>query len=318
MQNLNQRKAYGDMLVKLGAENGNIVVLEADLGKSTMSILFQEKYPERYFEMGIAEANMISTAAGLSLTGKIPFASSFAVFATGRAYDQIRTSVCIPHLNVKICGSSAGLSDFGDGSTHQSVDDIALMRVLPNMTVFSPVDALETEKIMEAMLKIDGPCYLRVNRNDLPILTDNGTPFTVGDVYPIRKDGDFTLFATGIMVSIGLSAAKMLAEEGIGLSVFNVPTIKPLNKGSLLSALAGSRGFVTAEEHGMTGGMGSAILEALSGHCMLPSKILGIRDQFGTSAQGYQELLDHYGLNAGAIVDAVRALDGRISHSGTK
>ncbi len=311
MQNLNQRKAYGEMLVKMGAENEKIVVLEADLGKSTMSILFQDRYPQRYFEMGIAEASMISTAAGLALTGKIPFASSFAVFATGRAYDQIRTSVCIPHLNVKICGSSAGLSDFGDGSTHQSIDDITLMRVLPNMNVFSPVDALETEKIMEAMMKIEGPCYLRVNRNDLPILTERGQPFAVGDVYPVKKDGDITLFATGVMVSVGLSAAAMLAEEGISLSVFNVPTIKPLNVVSLLSALEGSRAFVTAEEHSMTGGMGSAILEALSGHCTLPSKLLGIKDQFGTSAQGYRELLDHYGLNAAAIAEAVRTLHER-------
>lgn len=308
MQNLNQRKAYGDMLVKMGAENRKIVVLEADLGKSTMSILFQDKYPERYFEMGIAEANMISTAAGLSLTGKIPFASSFAVFATGRAYDQIRTSVCIPHLNVKICGSSAGLSDFGDGSTHQSIDDIALMRVLPNMTVFSPVDAVETEKIMEAMLKIDGPCYLRVNRNDLPILTDKNLAFVAGLVYPIKDDGDITLFATGIMVSVGLQAAMKLADEGIHLKVCNVPTIKPLLATSLLSALEGSRAFITAEEHNMSGGMGSAILEALSGQCVLPSRMIGIRDRFGTSAQSYQELLDHYGLTADAIMDAARGL----------
>ena len=296
------------MLVKMGAENRKIVVLEADLGKSTMSILFQEKYPERFFEMGIAEANMISTAAGLSLTGKIPFASSFAVFATGRAYDQIRTSVCIPHLNVKICGSSAGLSDFGDGSTHQSIDDIALMRVLPNMTVFSPADAVETEKIMEAMLKIDGPCYLRVNRNDLPILTDENGAFAVGHVYPIKDDGDITLFATGIMVSVGLQAAAKLEEEGIHLKVFNVPTIKPLHAASLLSALEGSRAFITAEEHSITGGMGGAVLEALSGQIALPSRMIGIRDRFGTSAGGYQELLDHYGLNADAIMDAARGL----------
>jgi transketolase len=309
MQNLSQRKAYGDMLVKMGAENKKIVVLEADLGKSTMSIFFQEKYPERFFEMGIAEANMISTAAGLSLTDKIPFASTFAVFATGRAYDQIRTSVCIPKLNVKICGSSAGLSDFGDGSTHQSIDDIAIMRVLPNMTVFSPVDAVETEKMMEAMVEIDGPCYIRVNRNDLPILSDIDQKFEVGKVYPIKKDGDITLFATGVMVSIGLEAAKILALEGIGLKVYNVPTIKPLDLDSLMSALKGSKAFLTAEEHNMMGGMGSAIHEALVGQCLLPSRIIGVKDRFGTSAHAYPELLNYYGLNADAIVEAVRVLN---------
>lgn len=309
MQNLSQRKAYGDMLVKFGAENKKVVVLEADLGKSTMSILFQDKYPERFFEMGIAESNMISTAAGLSLTGKIPFASTFAVFATGRAYDQIRTSVCIPKLNVKICGSSAGLSDFGDGSTHQSIDDIAIMRVLPNMTVFSPVDAIETEKIMEAMLEIDGPCYIRVNRNDLPILCDPTEKFEVGKVYPVKKDGDITLFATGVMVSIGLEAAKKLAEEGINLKVYNVPSIKPLQLESLLAALDGSKAFLTAEEHNWMGGMGSAIHETLAGVCNLPSAIIGVKDRFGTSAHNYQELLNYYGLNADAIVEAVRKLN---------
>jgi transketolase len=309
MQNLNQRKAYGDCLLKFGAANQKVVVLEADLGKSTMSIFFQEKYPERYFEMGIAEANMISTAAGLALTGKIPFASSFAVFATGRAYDQIRTSVCIPGLNVKICGSSAGLSDFGDGSTHQSIDDLALMRVLPNMTVFSPVDTIETEKVMDAMLQIDGPCYLRVNRNDLPILCDPAEAFEVGKVYPIKKDGDITLFATGIMVSVGLEAAKILAADGINLKVYNVPSIKPLRLDSLLAALAGSKAFVTAEEHNRMGGMGSAILESLAGHCQLQSAIIGIQDRFGTSAHNYPELLNNYDLNAETIVAAVRRLN---------
>lgn len=309
MQNLSQRKAYGETLVKFGAENKNVVALEADLGKSTMSILFQEKYPERFFEMGIAEASMVSTAAGLSLTGKIPFTSTFAVFMTGRAYDQIRTSICIPNLNVKICGSSAGLSDFGDGSTHQSIDDIAIMRVLPNMHVFSPVDAIETEKIMEAMLEIDGPCYIRVNRNDLPILSDSAEKFEVGKVYPVKKDGDITLFATGVMVSVGLEAAKKLAEEGINLKVYNVPTIKPLQLDSLLAALEGSKAFVTAEEHNKMGGMGGAILEALSGQSQLPSAIIGINDRFGTSAHAYQELMDYYGLNADAIVKAVRKLN---------
>ncbi len=308
MQNLSQRKAYGETLVRFGAENKKVVALEADLGKSTMSIMFQEKYPERFFEMGIAEANMVSTAAGLSLTGKIPFCSTFAVFMSGRAYDQIRTSVCIPNLNVKFCGSSAGLSDFGDGSTHQSIDDIAIMRVLPNMTVFSPVDAVETVQIMEEMLKIDGPCYIRVNRNDLPIYTEETRTFEVGKVYPVKEDGDVALFATGVMVSIGLEAAKLLAAEGINLKVVNVPTIKPLDAASVLSALDGCKAFVTAEEHNVMGGMGAAILETVAGQCQLPYSLVGVQDRFGTSAHGYDELLDYYGLTAEKVADAVRKL----------
>ncbi len=308
MPNLNQRKTYGEMLIKMGTENKNIVVLEADLGKSTMSIFFQEKFPERYFEMGIAEANMISTAAGLSLTGKIPFASTFAVFATGRPYDQIRTSVCIPRLNVKICGSSAGLSDFGDGSTHQSIDDIAIMRVLPNMTVFSPADGPQTAQIMEAMAALDGPCYIRVNRNDLPVVTDPDESFVVGKVYPLNPDGEIALLATGALVSIGLEARKILAEKGVGLKVVNVPTIKPLDVASLRAALSGCRALITAEEHSVIGGMGIAILEALASHGSLPAKLIGIQDQFGTSAHGYQELLNYYGLTATAIAEAALAL----------
>jgi transketolase len=312
MPSLNQRKAYGETLVRLGGQDPRIVVLEADLGKSTMSCLFQDAFPERYFEMGIAEADMISVAAGLSLTGKIPFASSFAVFATGRAYDQIRTSVCIPALNVKICGSSAGLSDFGDGSTHQSVDDIALMRILPNMTVFSPVDAIETGKMVAAMAKLDGPAYIRVNRNDLPVLTSEDEPFEVGQIKPIREEGDIALFATGVMVSVGLAAAEALACENIGLRVYNVGTIKPLDITRLKAALQGCRAWISAEEHGVAGGLGSAIREALSGEVLLPSRMIGIRDQFGTSAYNYAELLEHYGLTAQAVAAAARILAGEV------
>ncbi len=309
MQWLNQRKAYGESLVKLGQKDSRIVVLEADLGKSTMSCFFQDAFPERYFEMGIAEANMIATAAGLSLTGKIPFAASFAVFATGRAYDQIRTSVCIPGLNVKICGSSAGLSDFGDGSTHQSIDDLALMRVLPNMTVLSPVDVVETEKMVEAMAAHNGPVYLRLCRNDLPVLTDPGDPWQIGQITEVKPDGDIALLATGVMVSLGLEAAEELARDGIRLKVVNISTIKPLDANRLVDVLKGCRAFVTAEEHSVIGGLGGAVSEALSGRLNLPSALIGIADQFGTSAYDWQELLDHYGLTSEAIVAAVKTLD---------
>ncbi len=306
---LNQRKAYGESLVRLGRQNSRVVVLEADLGKSTMSCFFQDAFPERYFEMGIAEANMIATAAGLSLTGKIPFAGSFAVFATGRAYDQIRTSICIPGLNVKICGSSAGLSDFGDGSTHQSIDDLALMRVLPNMTVLSPVDAVETEKMVMAMAEHDGPVYLRVCRNDLPVLTDPDVPWQIGQITEVKPDGDIALLATGVMVSLGLEAAEQLAREGIRLKVVNISTIKPLDADRLVEVLRGCRAFVTAEEHSVIGGLGSAVHETLSGRLNLPSAMIGIADQFGTSAYNWQELLAHYGLTSEAIAKAAMRLD---------
>ena len=309
MQWLNQRKAYGESLVKLGQIDSRIVVLEADLGKSTMSCFFQDAFPERYFEMGIAEANMIATAAGLNLTGKIPFAASFAVFATGRAYDQIRTSVCIPGLNVKICGSSAGLSDFGDGSTHQSIDDLALMRVLPNMTVLSPVDAVETEKMVEAMAAHNGPVYLRLCRNDLPVLTDPGTAWQIGQITEVKPDGDIALLATGVMVSVGLEAAEELARAGIHLKVVNISTIKPLDGDRLVEVLKDCRAFVPAEEHSVIGGLGGAVRETLSGRLSLPSALIGIADQFGTSAYDWQELLDHYSLTSEAIVAAVKNLD---------
>lgn len=309
MQLMNQRKAYGDSLVKLGHRDSRVVVLEADLGKSTMSCFFQDAFPDRYFEMGIAEANMIATAAGLSLTGKIPFAGSFAVFATGRAYDQIRTSICIPALNVKICGSSAGLSDFGDGSTHQSIDDLALMRVLPNMTVLSPVDAVETEKMVMAMAEHDGPVYLRVCRNDLPVLTDPAESWRIGQITEVQPEGDIALLATGVMVSVGLQAAEQLARSGIRLKVVNISTIKPLDGDRLTEILSGCRAYVTAEEHSVIGGLGSAVHETLSGRLCLPSAMIGIKDQFGTSAYDWQELLAHYGLTDDAVVEAVTRLD---------
>lgn len=308
MQELNQRKAYGESLVRLGRQNPQIVVLEADLGKSTMSCFFEAAFPNRFFEMGIAEANMMSVAAGLSLTGKIPFAGSFAVFATGRAYDQIRTSICIPRLNVKICGSSAGLSDFGDGSTHQSIDDLALMRVLPNMTVLSPVDAVETAQMMDAAVAYDGPVYLRICRNDLPILTAPDQKYQIGSMTEILPDGDVALLATGAMVSIGLEAAQILSERGIKLKVVNISTIKPLDGDRLAAILQNCRAYVTAEEHSVIGGLGSAVQEALVGRLLLPSAILGIRDRFGTSAYNWQELLAYYGLTAAAIADAVSRL----------
>ena len=302
----NQRRAYGETLVKMGVENKNVVVLEADLGKSTMSCLFQEAFPERYFEMGIAEANMASTAAGLSLTGKIPFIGSFAVFASGRAYDQIRQSICIAGLNVKICGSSSGLSDFGDGSTHQAVEDVAIMRAIPNMTVLVPADAVETEKMVRAMVENHGPMYIRISRNDLPVYTPEEQEFKIGRMYTIKEGGDAVIFANGIMISKAVSAAAELEKIGISAKVVNVSTVKPLDRTELLQALGSAGGIVTAEEHSLIGGLGSAIGEAMAGCVELPVRHIGIKDRFGTSAGSYDELLEEYGLTEAEIIKAVK------------
>jgi len=300
------RQAYGNTLVALGKENPNIVVLEADLGKSTMGGLFEQPYPDRFFEMGIAEANMASVAGGLSLTGKIPFIASFAVFTTGRCYDQVRTGVCIPKLNVKICGSSAGLSDFGDGSTHQSIEDIATMRVLPNMQVFSPVDAVQTEQIVRYMADHPGPMYIRINRNDLPIYTDPAQPFVPGKLYALTEGKDVAVFATGVMVSKAMEAAQLLQKEGIGVKVVNVPSIKPIDKDAVVDICKSVRGIVTAEEHSVIGGLGSLIAEITSTRCPVKLQMVGLEDTFGTSAQDYDALLESYGLTAEAVAKAAR------------
>ena len=294
------RKAYGESLVKLGKEDKRVVALEADLGKSTMSILFGNEFPERYFQMGIAEQDMVSTAAGLALAGKRPFLSTFAVFATGRPYDQIRSSVAIPNLPVVICGSSAGLSDFGDGKTHQSIDDIALMRVLPNMTVLSPVDAVETRKMMDAAIKCNGPVYIRINRNDLPVLTDPDAEYHIGKMDRLRDGKDAVIFSTGVMVSKSLEAAENLEKQGISCRVINVSTIKPLDAEALKANIQGMKAVVTAEEHNKYCGLGSAIAEALSEE-RIPIGMVAVDDRFGTSAKNYDELLDAYGLTAEAI-----------------
>lgn len=302
-----QRVAYGQALVDLGATNKDIVVLEADLGKSTMGNMFETAYPNRFYEMGIAEADMASVAAGLSLTGKIPFFASFAVFVPGRCYDQIRTNICIPSLNVKICGSSAGLSDYGDGSTHQSIDDISLMKVLPNMQVFSPVDAIQATKVVEYMAANKGPMYLRVNRNDLPILTSEAEEFVPGKVYTMREGKDVAVFATGIMVSLALEAAESLSKEGIDVKVLNVPSIKPLDATAVQEIAASVKGIVTAEEHSIYGGMGDAISVAVSSKVACKQIRVGVNDSFGTSGQNYTVLLEKYNLTAGAIAKAIRA-----------
>jgi transketolase len=308
MTSPNLRSAYGASLVKLGKRDGRVVALEADLGKSTQSIMFQAEFPDRYFQMGIAEQNMASTAAGFALSGMIPFIHSFAVFASGRAYDQLRNSICIPNLPVRICGSSAGLSDFGDGKTHQGVEDAALMRALPNMTVLCPADSTEVEKMMDCMLDWPGPVYFRINRNDLPFVYPADEPYHIGKVTMLRDGSDAAIFGSGIMVSKALEAAKILEQEGISVRVLDIGTIKPLDREAVIRYASGVDAIVTAEEHSVIGGIGSCVVEALRGVAHAPVEFVGIADSFGLSAESYDDLLAHFGLTSDAVANAVRTL----------
>lgn len=301
---LSQRTAYGETLVELGRSNLNIVVLEADLGKSTMSNMFQQVFPERYFEMGIAEQNMLSTAAGLAAGGKTAFVSSFAVFAGGRAYDQIRQSIAIGKLNVKICGSSSGLSDFGDGATHQCIEDIAIMSAIPNMTVLTPCDGEETRQAVRKAAEIDGPVYIRVMRNNLPAYTKAGEAFVLDEPPVLREGWDVALLAHGTMVGAAMEAAEELKEKGISAKVINVHTMKPFPGSRLRKLCEGVRGVVTAEEHTYIGGLASNTALALR-NMNMPMEYVAIDDCFGQSAHNPQQLLDYYGLNAEHIVLSV-------------
>jgi transketolase len=303
----NPRQVYGETLVELGKENNNIVVLEADLGKSTMSCLFEKEFPKRFFEMGIGEANMTSFAAGLSLTGKIAFTNSFAVFAAGRSFDQIRQGISIPKLNVKIVGSSAGLSDFGDGSTHQSVEDIAIMRSIPNMTVLAPADGNETRQMTRLMAEHNGPVYMRLNRHDVPDLFPENFSFKIGKSYLLMDGKDIVVFANGIMVSKAMAAAEKLEKEGISVRVVNVSSLKPIDENEIKQFATGVKGIITAEEHSVIGGLASVITYILRGN-NVPITAIGMEDCFGQSAHGYDELMVHYKLTEENIADKAKKL----------
>jgi transketolase len=305
MERQNQRKAYGEAIVALGAENPNVVVLEADLGKSTMSDMFQAVYPDRYFEMSIAEANMISTAAGLAASGKIAFCSSFAVFASGRAYDQIRQTVAIGKLNVKICGSSSGLSDFGDGSTHQAVEDIAIMTAIPNLTVFTPADANEVHMAVRAAAAIEGPVYIRVVRNDVPTYTSG--EFVPGKLKTLQPGSDIAIIAHGVMIEAAMGAAEILKQKGISAAVINAATMKPFDSEGVVAISKQVKAIVTAEDHSRIGGLASHVALALRRSCT-PMDFVAIDDQFGQSAHSVESLYKHYGLTVDAIVEKATAI----------
>ncbi len=301
----NPREEYGKTLLSICHKNKNVVALDADLCKSTMTCKIEEELPDQYFEMGIGEQNMISVAAGMSLTGKIPFVNSFAIFLTSRAFDQIRQAICNASLNVKIIGSSAGLSDFGDGSSHQTVEDISIMRSLPNMTVLVPCDGIQTGKMTEAIAQYKGPVYMRVNRNDMSDITSTDSPFEIGKVYTLREGTDVTIFACGIMVEKALVAAEMLETEKISVMVANVSTIKPLDRKEIIKLSQKTGLVVTAEEHSIIGGLGSAVAEALRNE-KIPVEFIGINDQFGVSCNDAEPLLELYGLTSGAIVSTIK------------
>ncbi len=309
MAERNQRTVFGQTLVELCRENKDIVVLDADLGGSTMGkmVEIEPGMEERHIEMGIAEANMLSTAGGLARAGKIPFACSFAVFSAGRAYDQIRQSIAIGKLNVKICGSSAGCSDFGDGATHQSVDDIAYLRVIPNMNVFVPADANETAAIVKYMASHEGPMYIRVNRNPYDNVTPENAEFVPGEPKVLREGTDVTVFACGVMVTKALEAAEKL-EGKVSVRVVNVPSIKPLNRESIVKLSKDVKGVVTAEEHSIIGGLGGAVAEALRLE-RIPVEFVGIEDRFGSSAHSYDDILNYLGLTADHIAEAVEKIN---------
>ncbi|SHK77095.1 transketolase family protein [Desulforamulus aeronauticus] len=299
------REAYGQELVRLGADNKNVVVLDADLSKSTKTHDFMKTYPDRFFNMGIAEGNLMSTAAGLATVGKIPFASTFAMFATGRAFEQIRNSICYPKLNVKIAATHAGVTVGEDGGSHQSIEDIAIMRALPGMTVFVPADAVETAACLRAAVEIQGPVYIRLGRSGVPTIHGEDFKFTPGEAVTLRQGSDVALVATGIMVSAALEAAEALATVGIQAKVVDVHTIKPLDIFAIVEAARECGAVVTAEEHSIIGGLGSAVAETLAEHHAVPLQRVGVRDTFGESGKP-AELLEHFGLTSAGIVEAAK------------
>jgi transketolase len=299
------RDAYGDALVALGKKRNDVVVLDADLSGSTKTGKFAKAFPERFFNIGIAEQDMVGTAAGLALAGKVPFASTFAVFATGRAWEQVRQSVCYPNLNVKIVASHAGITVGEDGGSHQSVEDIAVMRVIPNMTVIVPADGPETLQAIEAVAEYKGPCYVRVGRNKVPTLFGEDYKFKIGKAYVFNEGRDAAIIATGLMVAESIRARDLLKAEGIDAAVINMSTIKPLDTDTITAAAKRCGAIVTAEEHSIIGGLGGAVAEVLAESAPVPMVRIGVKDAFGTS--GDQEgLLKHYGMSADDIATAVR------------
>lgn len=304
------RDAYGKALAEFGGQY-DLVVLDADLSKSTKTETFKVKYPERFFNCGIAEANMMSVAAGLASCGHVVFASTFAMFAAGRAYEQIRNSIGYPHLNVKIGASHAGITVGEDGASHQCIEDISLMRTIPGMVVLNPADAVETRAAIEAAIKHNGPVYIRLGRLAAPVIYDQSTyQFELGKAQTLFDGSDVTLIATGLMVSIALEARKALEEKGISVRLLDIHTIKPIDKTAIIKAAQETRAIVTVEEHNIIGGLGSAVAEVLGDSSPVKITRIGVDDKFGRSGTP-EALLEYYGLTAEAIVKKTLALLGK-------
>ena len=300
------REAYGKALAALANTNENVVVLDADLSKSTKTADFKAVAPEKFFNMGIAEGNMMGVAAGLSTCGKVPFVSTFAMFAAGRAFEQIRNSICYPKLNVKVCATHAGLTVGEDGASHQAIEDISLMRSVPNMVVINPADDIETEAAIKAVAEMEGPCYVRLGRMAVSRVNDETNyNFVIGKGITLAEGNDVAIIATGIMVEAALEAKEELAKEGINARVINIHTIKPIDEELIIKAAKETGVIVTAEEHSIIGGLGSAVAEVVSENCPVPVLRVGVKDTFGESGKP-NELLEKYGLTSNNIVNKVK------------
>ena len=300
------REAYGNALAEFGAKYENLVVLDADLAAATKTSTFKKAFPDRFFDCGIAENNMINVAVGLSLSGKIPFASTFAMFAAGRSYEQIRNSIGYPHTNVKIGATHAGITVGEDGATHQCNEDLALMRTIPGMTILNPADAVEARLAVEAAIKMQGPCYLRFGRMAVPVIFDKDYKFEIGRGVKLADGTDVSLIATGIEVEQALAARELLAAEGISASVINIHTIKPLDEDLVVAEAQKTGAVVTCEEHSIIGGLGGAVAECLSAKCPTPVLRVGVEDTFGRSGPA-KELVSYFGLDAVAIAAKAKA-----------
>lgn len=296
------RQSYGEALVALGAKNTNVVVLDADLAGATKTDLFKKEFPNRFFDMGIAEQDMVSTAAGMATCGKIPYASTFAVFAAGRAYDQIRSSVCYPKNNVKICATHCGITVGEDGATHQMLEDISLMRTLPNMKVFCPSDDVQTKWLIEEISKFDGPAYVRLGRLATPIIYEENQNFEIGKGVQIGDGTDATVFATGVVVSEAIKAQKILEKRGVKIRVVDMHTIKPIDKELIIKCAKETKKLISIEDHSIIGGLGSAIAETLADDYPVKLIRMGIKDTFGKSGNA-EELMKYFKITAENIVE---------------
>ena len=291
------RESYGEALLELGKENKNVVVFDADLSSATKTSIFAKEFPERFFDMGIAEQNMMSTAAGMSTCGKIPYVSTFAVFAAGRAYDQIRNSICYPNLNVKICATHAGITVGEDGATHQMIEDISLMRTVPNMTVISTSDDTQTKWAVKEISKIQGPVYLRLARLATPKIYEENQKFEIGKAVQIGDGIDATIFATGVTVAEALKAQEILKEKGIEIRVVDIHTIKPIDKEMIIKCAKETKRLISIEDHSIIGGIGSAISEVLTEEYPVKLERMGIKDTFGKSGKA-EQLMQYFGITA--------------------